>query len=239
MPLLLYIAIIFKVFNTILIQLLPLLFIHKESPRLSYYVHAFISSQIVAVGSVIPGSASGARVTAASVIDTANDNLYTFIMNDKPMITTLNLKSNTITASPNFSLKREYWALETLFQAVWVPKLSQVVVLLQGKNSGFDQIVAVDTNTGVGTLINGNLASENLFFTCDTHTKSCDNLQTAAYDAIEDRLYFQATEIKSTDDVGTTVLMYVDLAAKFPYIDTGLNPFTFGYMGFHFVSVQP
>lgn len=198
------------------------------------------SGTITPVSSVVPPSAQGAQITSASVINTANDTLYTFIAGGSgPLVSTLDLRSNYITAA-TLTAKQEHWGLESLFQAVIRPKTGELLLLVAGRNGdeGFDQIASVDASSGAVTFVYNNLAESNLFFTCDPSTKSCDVLQTACFDAIEDRLYFQATQITSSDDVGTTVLMYADFAARQPYIDTGLNPFTFGYMGFHFVSVQ-
>lgn len=226
----------------------PLVRIHASSNNTLYGIMAQgtlvslnpTTGVIKSLGSVVPASAAGAKVSPASVLDQGNDNLYTFLLSDSPIITTTNLKTSRVTAA-TVTVKREHWELEALIDAQFIPTLNQVALFIAGVSSdaGFDQIVAVDTVSGNTTFINDNLAENNLFFMCDPSTKSCDTLQTSAYDPIEKRLYFQATQVTSSDDLGTTVLVYADLAAKQPYIDVGLDPFTFGYMGFQYVPVRP
>jgi len=195
------------------------------------------SGTFTKLGNVIPASVTGFKLSQASVVDTDADVLYSVLANgDGAVITTFVLHSGRVTSAP-ITLKREHFFLEDLFTAVWISDAKKFVLFLAGKDSGFDQLAYIDTTTGNGDYLFDNLAENQLFFTCDMSTKACDVLQTAAYDAIEKRIYFQATNILGQDDVGTTVLMYVDLASKQPYIDTGLNPFSFGYMAFQFIPV--
>ena len=194
--------------------------------------------QLLPVATVVPSNYTGVSITKASVLDPNTDNLYTFFLTGDVIISTLNFKTGHLTSAV-VSLKRSArWNVEDLFTALWLPKTSQVVLFLAGEDTGFDQIATINASTGAGTFLFDNLSEEKLFFTCDPSTKTCDMLQTAAYDAIENRIYFQATDIEAEDDIGTTVLMYIDLNGRVPYIDTGLNPFTFGYMAFQFASVQ-
>lgn len=194
------------------------------------------SGSFTKIGSVIPSNVTGFKASQASVIDTDADILYTILSNsDNAVISTLYLQFSRLTSAP-ITLKREHYFLEALPTALWIPTAKRVALFLAGKDSGFDQIAYIEPATGNGEFLFDNLAESNLFFMCDMNTKSCDTLQTATYDPQEDRIYFQATNIVG-DDVGTTVLMFVDLTHKNPYIDTGLNPFTFGYMGFHWIPV--
>lgn len=193
--------------------------------------------QFSKIGNFIPANLSNYKPSQASVIDIATDSLYVVLSNsDSAAIVTVYYRAAFhVTVAP-ITLKREHYFLEDLPTAVWIPTVKQVCLFLAGKDAGFDQIAYIDPATGEGNFLFDNLAENNLFFECDMSTKSCDVLQTAAYDAIENRIYFQATYHEG-DDEGTTVLMFVDLKGKVPYIDTGLNPFTFGYMGFQFIPV--
>lgn len=185
------------------------------------------------IGNVVP-STIAARVTQGSLVND-DDVLYTFLVGDGGvLLSSLDLVSGKLSTVP-VTLKKERWSVESIFASVWVQ--GKIMIFIAGLDTGFDSIASIEPATGNGVFVHQNLAENQLFFTCDMATKSCDVLQTVAYDAIENRLYFQATNIMSSDDIGTTVLMYVDLNAKQPYIDTGLNPFTFGYMGFQFVKV--
>ena len=104
--------------------------------------------------------------------------------------------------------------------------------------AGFDQIAWLNTSSGEVDFIFYNLMENMIGFQCDMETKACDASQTSSYDPMEKRVYFQATQFESADDtLGTTVLLYVDLSKKTPYIDTGLSPFSFGFMDFQFVQV--
>ncbi len=188
----------------------------------------------------MPPTHTNPRISQASVIDDVTDNLYTFFESTEgPVLSTFSLRTGQVTSAIVSLRPAVRWGAESMFTALWLPTDNKVVLFLAGTDAGYDSIVQIDAATGAGEYIEENLAESNLFFTCEPATKTCDVLQTAAYDAIEKRIYFQATQQMSEDDIGTTVLMYVDLAAKKPYIDTGLSPFTFGYLGFQFVSVQP
>ncbi len=178
-------------------------------------------------------------MSGASDIDTATDNLYAFFASqDGGGIVTYNLATRR-NSSVLFTLKPiVHWEMENVFQVLWISSRQQLAVLWAGiGDAGFDQIAQVDPVTGAAIWLNSNLANDNLFFMCDMATKSCDLLQTACFDATTNRIYFQATRVDGQDDIGTTVLMYLDLAARQPYVDTGLDPFTFGYMGFKSVPV--
>jgi hypothetical protein len=184
------------------------------------------------VGNVVP-SGSADRVSQASLVN--NNILYTVLVGGGgASFSSLDLSSGHFFSAP-IDLKRVRWGVEDAFSLLWVN--NRLVLFLAGQDTGFDQIAYVDPTSGTSEFLFDNLAEHQLFFMCQPSTKSCDVLQTAAYDSIENRIYFQATNIVGDDDIGTTVLMFIDINGKTPYIDTGLNPFTFGYLGFQFVAV--
>ena len=75
-------------------------------------------------------------------------------------------------------------------------------------------------------------------FACNTATKDCDLLQTAAYDPISNHIYFQVTQYESNDDpFGQTTIAYVNIDGRFAYVDPSLT-FSFGYMGFFVATVN-
>lgn len=196
------------------------------------------TGKFTSVANIIASNATGYKVSPASVINPATDTLYAFLSNGgDSALGIFSLSTERVLALP-MTFKHEHMSLEYAFQALWISSRNAIGLVIAGASgdSGFDMIVLVNPTTAETTYLFDNLAESNLFFMCDMNTKACDVLQTAAYDAIEDRIYFQATSIVG-DDVGTTVLMFVDLTHKNPYIDTGLNPFTFGYMGFSFVPI--
>lgn len=120
--------------------------------------------------------------------------------------------------------------------ALWAD--SKVVVFFAGTNAGFDQLASIDPATGTGDYILENLAESQLVFACDIPHKACDTWQTAAYDAVDNRIYFQASLVSSDDaHMETTVVVYTELAARHPSVYTALDPFTFGFLGFQYVTV--
>jgi hypothetical protein len=201
-----------------------------------------LSFQLVTIGNLLPSPKyTDGKVQSASEVNPEDDTLYAFIAdqyNDNLALASLNLRTGatdikTLTLKPHDRL-----GPETIMHMVWVGSKKALYVFMAGSELGFDQIFSLDPATAEGTIVFYNLFENMIGFSCDPNTKACDALQTSAYDAIQDRVYFQATQYESDDDqLGTTVLLYIDLSGRTPYIDTGLSPFSFGFMDFQFVQV--
>ncbi len=171
------------------------------------------------------------------------DELYVFICDqyrDNIAIARVVLRTLTVTTNPFTSRPHDRLGPETFMHGVWCPTTKSFVVFMMGTNLGFDQVVSIDVTTGEGKFLSFDLLSDKMLgFQCDDSTKTCDALQTSTYDFTQNRIYFQATQYQGTDDdIGETVLMYFDMNyPTHPYIDTGLAPFTFGFMDFTWVPI--
>ena len=134
--------------------------------------------------------------------------------------------------------QRERFSTEIFLQAVFDVDQDKVILFVRASSSltGFDQIILFDPSTAEGTFAFYNLMEYSLGFECDPSTKTCDALQTACYDTDSRRLYFQSTHYNG-DDIDSTTIQYADVAAKYPLPSTALEPFTFGFMTFQYVSV--
>jgi hypothetical protein len=118
-----------------------------------------------------------------------------------------------------------------------MPDSNRYIIFAMGEATAFDQVLEVIPSTGALSDIFYDLAEDNLGFQVDSSTKTDDTLQTDCYDMSTKRMYFQATQYTGDDDIGTTVIMFIDFSAKQHYIDTALSPWSFGYMGYYWVPV--
>jgi hypothetical protein len=113
----------------------------------------------------------------------------------------------------------------------------------------FDQIMYVDENTGVQTVVSSNLAEDSnggpIEFQCTTSTKDCDTLwSTTAYDAKNNALYFQTHQLEGSDDLDSITYIYnaqfyQNKATQqyYPVYNPSVQ-MTFGFSGYQWVSIE-
>lgn len=116
----------------------------------------------------------------------------------------------------------------------------RLVVTMESLPSvGFDEMVFVDTTTGVMTSLNANLMSDNILLECVPH--ECDKWQVSAYDPVQNKIFFQGHLI-----VGNEIELVQFYAAFvenrvtgkwYPVIAPALDPAPYGYSGFQYVQI--
>jgi len=211
---------------------------------IALFTTGLVANVNVATGFFIPvGNLSlddGFKLTQASVVEPTSNVLYAFATEGgKCKLYTHSLVTGQ-TTSADITLKDIHFELEILFTALWIPTKKAIALFLAGGNEfGLDQIAWVDPATGDAKEMIGNLDQQYMMgFACNTATKDCDLLQTAAYDPISNHIYFQVTQYESNDDpFGQTTIAYVNIDGRFAYVDPSLT-FSFGYMGFFVATVN-
>lgn len=202
------------------------------------------TGQATPLGNLLTASPSlaGGAVFPASAMDYTRNLLYSLATTSDMMhvyLVTLNVASGVSTAAL-LSLKREQWDAETYFQGVFIPNQNVMVVLAQaGSNvSGFDQIINVSPDGTVAYVYENIQDAGNYAFNTVSAVKNDDTLQTACYDPLSNRLYFQATVYQDADDdVGTESMVFIDYNLRFPYITVNISPLGFEYEGWFYVPI--
>jgi hypothetical protein len=199
---------------------------------------------VTQIANLLPvGNFTNGHVYTATGYDADAEHLFAVIADEYKSslaMAVLDVPAQALTTNLLTSRQHEHFGAEIVMQGLWLNDTKKFVLFLQAvsDNLGFDQIMYFDPYTGKGTFMFSNLMDNLIGFECDPAVKTCDRLQTAAYDVLTKRMYFQGTQYESTDDdLGTTALFYADISHRYPYIDQALDPFTFGFMDFQFVQV--
>ena len=194
------------------------------------------------IANILPANFSAGHVYAATSYDPVKDQLFAIVSDEFKNdigVVVFSVHSLALTVSLIDTKQHERFGAEIVMQSVWVSNINSLIVFLQAVSVqiGFDQILTVDPYTGKSSFMFYNLMENLLGFECTPDLKDCDRLSTACYDPLQQRLYFQATQYTQSDDMGTTTLQFIGLEKRFPYINAGLDPFSFGFENYQFVQV--
>lgn len=145
----------------------------------------------------------------------------------------------------NDMLKDVQWSPETFINAHMVQldptEPAKLCITMESlENVGFDEILFVDTTTGVTTAIQDNLMDDNILLTCPAF--ECDMWRVSTYDPVNNKMYFQGHVVENGVVTGLAIY-YVSFYQqksneKWTWaIAPTISPSQYGYSGFQYVQI--
>ena len=187
---------------------------------------------------------SSAVVSTSITVDHINNTLYAVLDSKPHQIVTFDLVSKKVTNSVAIGkLKDHDDFLELPFEMVKLPDSGDVLLFYDSEL--FDQILFVDTTTGDPAFLFNDIAEfgEGTYghfeFTANDRLEDNDLWGTVCLDTLKDKIYFQCSAV---DDSGfvTTTMCEIPVPKKRKagdFINTAIQPMTYGYAGFQYVEV--
>lgn len=153
-------------------------------------------------------------------------------------LTTLKLSS-----APLQSIKNHDPMLELPFEMVWLPSLKTMMLFFSGN---FDQIVYLEPNSGAMSFAfhsisdYGGSTGGKFEFTKNDRLEDDDLWTDVAVDTVQNKIYFQCSDVDPDSGLVTTALCEIPIPAKIKeldFINVAIEPMTYGYAGMEFVQV--
>lgn len=184
-------------------------------------------------------------VTTAIELDPVSQNLWAIVQNANGLpnrvMVTLDLNTRAISTAILAPLKNHDPALATPFDMVYLPSLKVVLAFYTGN---FDQLIYVspfngEMAFGVFDLAQFCDSNGHYEFTADPFLEADDMWANSCVDNKDKLIYFQCSSVDDSGEATTSLcaIPITDSIKNVPWVNTKIQPMTYGYAGQQYVQV--
>lgn len=185
-------------------------------------------------------------VTTAIELEPVSMKLWAIVQNVNGLpgriMVTLDLPTKTISTAILAPLKNHDPALATPFDMLYLPSLKVVLAFYTGD---FDQLIFVDPLNGemaFGVFDLAEFCDSNghYEFMADPFLEADDMWANSCVDNLNKLVYFQCSSVDESGDATTSLcaIPVLDSIKNIPWVNTKIQPMTYGYAGMQYVQVQ-